>query len=107
MTALIPMAQINITAEQGHSDEAELAAGAFLARYQGRTLEADRYDLRALFHWAGGEGLVILSCWRPDSRSSSTPCHGGSRPGGDHHRPVAVHRLRLLPLRAHRRSNRL
>ena len=30
-------------------DEAELAAAAFLSRYQGRTLDAYRYDLRAFF----------------------------------------------------------
>jgi integrase/recombinase XerD len=46
-------------------NEAELAAAAFLARYQGRTLEAYRYDLRAFFQWATDEGLVILSATRP------------------------------------------
>ena len=30
-------------------DEAQLAVAAFLARYQGRTLDAYRYDLRAFF----------------------------------------------------------
>ncbi|MDQ6837144.1 MAG: site-specific integrase [Actinomycetota bacterium] len=45
--------------------EAELAAAAFLARYQGRTLEAYRYDLRAFFQWAADEGLVVLSATRP------------------------------------------
>jgi site-specific recombinase XerD len=33
-------------------DEAQLAAAAFLARYSGRTLDADRHDLRAFFQWA-------------------------------------------------------
>ena len=65
MTALIPTPKFDSSAEQEHVDEAELAAGAFLARYQGRTLEAYRYDLRAFFQWAGDEGLVILSATRP------------------------------------------
>ncbi len=50
MTALMPMSTIESSA--GHEeriDEAELAAAAFLARYQGRTLDAYRYDLRAFF----------------------------------------------------------
>ena len=35
-------------------DDAELAAAAFLARYQGRTLDAYRYDLRAFFQCSSG-----------------------------------------------------
>lgn len=46
-------------------DEAELAAAAFLARYQGRTLEAYRYDLRAFFQWAADQALEILKATRP------------------------------------------
>jgi integrase/recombinase XerD len=46
-------------------NEAELAAAAFLARYQGRTREAYRYDLRAFFQWAADERLVVLSASRP------------------------------------------
>ena len=51
--------------EDERVDDAEQAAAAFLARYQGRTLEAYRYDLRAFFQWAADEGLVILSATRP------------------------------------------
>ena len=65
MTALIPIPTIESSAGQERIDEAELAAAAFLARYQGRTLDAYRYDLRAFFQWAADEGLVILSATRP------------------------------------------
>ncbi len=48
MTALIPKPTIeSSTGQEERIDEAELAAAAFLARYQGRTLDAYRYDLRA------------------------------------------------------------
>ena len=50
--------------QEGRIDEAELAAAAFLARYQGRTLDAYGHDLWA-FQWAADEGLVILSATRP------------------------------------------
>ncbi len=66
MTGLTPMPEIERAAEEGDPvDEAELAAAAFLARYQGRTLDAYRYDLRAFFQWASDEGLDILKATRP------------------------------------------
>jgi integrase/recombinase XerD len=44
MTELPPMPEIERSSEgDDHLDEAEVAAAAFLARYQGRTLEAYRY----------------------------------------------------------------
>ena len=46
-------------------DEAELAAVAFLARYNGRTLEAYRQDLRYFFAWTTSVGLVVLAATRP------------------------------------------
>ena len=46
-------------------DEAELAAAAFLARYNGCTLEAYRHDLRSFFEWAASVDLEILSATRP------------------------------------------
>jgi integrase/recombinase XerD len=45
-------------------DEAELAAWAFLARYKGRTLDAYRHDLRALFQWGGEHDLAVLQATR-------------------------------------------
>ena len=45
-------------------DEDQLAAVAFLARYSGRTLEAYRHDLRALFQWAADHGLAVLEATR-------------------------------------------
>ncbi len=47
------------------SDEAELAAAAFLSRYQGRTLDAYPYDLRGFFQWAADQGLEVLKATRP------------------------------------------
>lgn len=46
-------------------DEAQLAAVAFLARYNGRTLDAYRYDLRTFFQWAVEVGLTVLEATRP------------------------------------------
>jgi integrase/recombinase XerD len=45
-------------------DEDQLAAVAFLARYRGRTLEAYRHDLRALFQWAAEHDLAVLEATR-------------------------------------------
>lgn len=45
-------------------DPAELAAAAFLARYQGRTL-AYRHDLRGFFAWTREVGLDVLAATRP------------------------------------------
>ena len=66
MTELMPMPEIERASEGDDSvDGAELAAAAFLARYQGRTLDAYRYDLRAFFQWAADERLDILKATRP------------------------------------------
>ena len=45
-------------------DEAQLAAAAFLARYNGRTIDAYRQDLRGFFDWAGIVGLEVLTATR-------------------------------------------
>lgn len=39
-------------------DDAQLAAVAFLARYSGRALDADRHYLRGFFQWAEDTGLA-------------------------------------------------
>ena len=44
--------------EDHNFDEAQVAAAAFLARYNGRTLDAYRYDLRTFFQWAADTGLA-------------------------------------------------
>jgi hypothetical protein len=41
-------------------DEAQVAAAALLARYNGRTLDAYRYDLRTFFQWAADVGLTVM-----------------------------------------------
>ena len=46
-----------IIIEDSGFDEAQVAAAAFLARYNGRTLDAYRYDLRTFFQ-KGVSGLV-------------------------------------------------
>jgi site-specific recombinase XerD len=48
----------------GVVDEAEIAAVSFLARYNGRTLEAYRHDLRCLFQWAADAGVTVLEATR-------------------------------------------
>ena len=45
-------------------DEAQVAAAAFLARNNGRTLDAYRYDLRTFFRWAADAGLSVLEAKR-------------------------------------------
>jgi site-specific recombinase XerD len=45
-------------------DEAQLAAVSFLARYRGRTLEADCHDLRGFFRWAKDHGVAVLEASR-------------------------------------------
>jgi integrase/recombinase XerD len=66
MTELMPMSEIERATEGDDPiDEAELAAAAFLARYQGRTLDAYRYDLRAFFQWAADDRVDILKATRP------------------------------------------
>ena len=66
MTELMPMPEIKRAGGGDEPiDEAEVAAAAFLARYQGRTLEAYRYDLRAFLQWAADDSLDILKATRP------------------------------------------
>src|SRR5580704_14491228 len=44
--------------------QAQIAAGAYLARYSGRTLETYRYDLRTFFQWCTDVGLDVLEAKR-------------------------------------------
>jgi len=53
-----------VRAELPLLDEAQLAAAAFLARYNGRTLESYRTDLRQFFQWASDVGLRPLDASR-------------------------------------------
>ena len=54
----------------GALDEAQLAAAAFLARYSGRTIDADRHDLRGFFQWSADVGLTVLAARDPTSSST-------------------------------------
>ena len=59
------MFTIEVAGKASDFDEAQLAAVAFLARYNGRTLDAYRHDLRAFFTWATDAGLAVLAATRP------------------------------------------
>ena len=66
MPAVIPVTSLSRPFDRHIPlDDAELAAAAFLSRYQGRTLDAYRYDLRAFFQWATDQGLEVLKATRP------------------------------------------
>ena len=45
-------------------DEAQVEAAAFLARFDGRTLEAYRHDLRSYLQWATDQHLAVLDASR-------------------------------------------
>ncbi len=51
-------------------DEAQVAAAAFLARYNERTLDAYRYDLRTFFQWAAA--MRAWPFWVPSVPTSSS-----------------------------------
>ena len=87
-------------------DDAQLAAVAFLARYSGRTLDAYRHDLRGFFQWAADNNLAVLAATRPAHRVVPK-LDGRPRTGGVDDRPSPLDGVRLLPLRPHRRTNRL
>ena len=54
-----------VWSSESATQNAHLAAAAFLARYRGRTLDAYRHDLRGFFQWASDVGLDVLSATRP------------------------------------------
>jgi integrase/recombinase XerD len=54
-----------VWSSENTTEDAHLAAAAFLARYRGRTLDAYRHDLRGFFQWANDLGLDVLSATRP------------------------------------------
>lgn len=64
MTTIHPSASMLERFDPDLVDEAEIAAASFLARYNGRTLEAYCYDLRCFFQWAADAGLVVLDATR-------------------------------------------
>ena len=53
-----------VSATNSRFEEAHMAAAAFLARYDGRTLETYRFDLRSYFEWCDGVGLAVLEAKR-------------------------------------------
>jgi site-specific recombinase XerD len=81
-------------------DEDHLAALAFPARYSGRTLEAYRHDLRALFQWAADHGLAVLTATRTHLEVYRAAMEERGT-GGFDHRPATLHSLRFLPICPH------
>jgi integrase/recombinase XerD len=63
---IIESAAMTIRAPGGEHevDEAQLAAVSFLARYNGRTLEAYRHDLRGFFQWATDHSIAVMQASR-------------------------------------------
>jgi integrase/recombinase XerD len=61
----ITAATIQLPEPEFLADESQLVAAAFLARYNGRTLDAYRHDLRGFFQWATDIGLAVLDATRP------------------------------------------
>jgi len=64
-TIEISAAMIHLPEDEFVVDEAHLAAVVFLARYNGRTLDAYRHDLRGFFQWAADNSLDVLAATRP------------------------------------------
>jgi integrase/recombinase XerD len=65
MTTIASTTQVIGQAEARFTlDEDQLAAVATLGRYRGRSLEAYRHDLRALFQWATFHDLAVLQATR-------------------------------------------
>ncbi|MCP4959634.1 MAG: tyrosine-type recombinase/integrase [Actinomycetia bacterium] len=60
----ISVTNLDYGSNAGPTNQAELAAAAFLARYTGRTLDAYRHDLRVLFQWATDNHLDALAATR-------------------------------------------
>jgi hypothetical protein len=85
-------------------DQAEMAAGAYLARYSGRTLETYRYDVRT-FQWCADVGLGVLEVKRAHIELWRAAMEERGLAGLDD-RPAPLDHLRLLSLRPHRRSHR-
>jgi site-specific recombinase XerD len=54
-----------VWSSESTTEDAHLAAAAFLAWYRGRTLDAYRHDLRSFFQWANDVGLDVLRATRP------------------------------------------
>ncbi len=87
-------------------DDAQLAGAAFLARYSGRTLDAYRHDLRGFFQWAADNAIPVLDDDAPPHRAVPS-LDGATRPGRIDHRQAALDGLRVLPIRSHRRTDRV
>lgn len=68
-----PTTPLIVRADQPLLDQAQLAGAAFLARYNGRTLQSYRADLRQYVQWATRS---VSHRWRRHGRLSSSTGHG-------------------------------
>ena len=90
-------------------DDAQLAAVAFLARYNDRTLDAHRHDLRNLFQWAADHALPVLEASRvhlemyrssmaEQGLAASTIDRRLSTAGGFYRSPTSAHHAGAVPV---------
>ena len=97
----IPTTPVVLRAGKPLLDEAQLAAAAFLTRYNGRTFESYRADLRQFFQWAALAGLPPLQATRAHIELYRAWMEQRGLAASTVDRPT-VDRVRLLPLRPHR-----
>ncbi len=82
-------------------DEEQMAAASFLARYNGRTLEAYRDDLRGVFQWAHDHDMKVMRATSSHIELFRVPMEQRGWPPP----PSTLDGVRLLPIRAHRRDH--
>ncbi len=87
-------------------DEAQLAAVSFLARYNGRTLEAYRHDLRGFFQWATDHGIAVMQASRAHIELFRAWMEERGLAASTIDRRLSTG-LWVLPVRAHRRAHPL
>jgi hypothetical protein len=91
--------------ENAAFDEAQIAAASFLARYSGRTLEAYRHDLRGFFQWATDTGVDVLGATRGHIEVFRAWMERRGLAASTIDRRLST--VRVLPVRAHRRPDRV
>jgi hypothetical protein len=105
MTTIATARPTSQRAEPDHwVDDAQLAAAAFLARYSVRILDAYRHDLRA----SSSERPTTRSrCWRRRDPTSTCTAPGWTSAAASTIGPAALDGPRVLPIRSHRRADRV
>jgi len=104
MTATTPSTEIVVSVEPPFAEGEQIALAGYLAGYSGLTREAYCLDLRMFTAWCQEHGLHLFQARRADIE-----CFGHDmeqRGRARHHRALAVHYRRVLPLRRRGRSAR-